>query len=152
MRLAIHAFGRPAPQGSHELGGAGQFRDSSTYLATWRAQLRIACFRAYAAAGILPEALPVFPAGTPVIVERCTFYVRPDQCRAAGTDEPLGPPDVDKLLRGALDGLGGAHDPKQHGRLFADDSQVVKANGVEKVRMIAGGKSGAFIIISDGRE
>jgi Holliday junction resolvase RusA-like endonuclease len=122
------------------------------HLAAWRAAVRIACFRAYAAAGILPEVLPVFPAGVPVTVERCTFYVRPDQCRAAGTNEPVGPPDVDKLLRGVLDALGGAHDPQQHGRLFADDSQVVKADGVEKVRMIAGGKSGAFIIVFDGRD
>lgn len=149
MRLAVSAFGRPAPQGSHDLGGAGQLLDSSPYLRAWRVAIRAAAFRAYAAAGILPAALPVFPSGRPVIVERCTFYVRDEQCRAAGTDEPTGKPDLDKLLRAVLDALGGAGD--KTARLFADDSQVVEIKELSKVRMTSG-KSGAFIIISDGRD
>jgi crossover junction endodeoxyribonuclease RusA len=148
VRLTISAFGRPAPQGSHELGRAGQLLDSSPYLRAWRVKIRHACFREYARLGVPGTALPLFPADVPVIVERCTFYVRDDQCRAAGTDHPTGTPDIDKLLRGVLDALGGA--PKS-ARVFADDSQVVEVRNLNKVRMTAG-KSGAFIIISDGRD
>lgn len=148
MRLAISAFGRPAPQGSHELGGAGQLLDSSRYLASWRAAVRIAAFRAYADAGILPGALPLIPAPAPVTIERCTFYMLPEQCRAADTDEPTGKPDIDKLLRGVLDALGGA---EKSARVFTDDSQVVEVQQLSKVRMTSG-RSGAFIIVSDGRD
>lgn len=151
MRLTISVFGRPAPQGSHELGGAGQLLDSSPYLKTWRLHVRAATFRAYADADIRPSQLPLFPVGSPVIVERMTFYLLPDQCRAAGTDSPTGKPDIDKLLRSTLDALGGARSHRHHANLFADDSQVVKIHELEKVRMTAG-KSGAFIVISDGRE
>lgn len=151
MRLYITVRGRPAPQGSHELGAAGQFRDSSPYLASWRQQVRIGTMREYARLGIRPEELPLFPAGTPVIIEQCTFYVTPEQCRAAGTDEPIGQPDVDKLLRATLDGLGGAKDPKKHARLFADDSQVKRIRELSKERP-AIESYGAYIIIGDGRD
>jgi Holliday junction resolvase RusA-like endonuclease len=113
--------------------------------------VRIACFRAYANAGIYAAGLPVFRAGVPVIIERCTFYVRTDQCRAADTDEPTGKPDLDKLLRALLDALGGAKRQREHGRLFADDSQVTEIHQLSKVRMTSG-KSGAFIVVSDGRD
>lgn len=150
MRLHIAAIGRPAPQGSHESGGAGQFLDSSAYLKPWRQAVRKATFEAYRHAGILPAALPLFPAGTPVIIETCTFYLLPEQCRAAGTDAPVGTPDIDKLLRAVLDALGGAHSPKEHARLFADDSQVVEIQHLSKTRMDT--VSGAMIVVSDGRD
>lgn len=152
MRLTISAFGRPAPQGSHDLGGAGQVLDSSPYLKSWRQQVRIATMRAYAAAGIRGDQLPLFPTGVPVVIERMTFYLLPEQCRALGTDEPIGKPDIDKLLRSTLDALGGAANPKHHARLFADDSQVIKIRELEKARIITAGKSGVFIIVSDGRD
>lgn len=149
MRLTITAFGRPAPQGSHDLGGAGQFLDGSPYLAAWRQAVKRAAYEAYRAAGIDPVALPLFAAGTPVTVERCTFYVSAEQCRGEGTDEPVGTPDIDKLLRGVLDALGGA---PRSARVFADDSQVVRVVELGKTRARSDGATGAFIIISDGRD
>lgn len=147
MRLDITVIGRPAPQGSHGLGSAGQFLDASPYLAAWRRAVKIGAYQAYRQAG-LSASLPVFPAGTPVTVERCTFYVDREQCRAAGTDEPVGDPDIDKLLRATLDALGGAK--KETARLFADDAQVVAIRDLSKTRAMA--DPGALIIVSDGRD
>lgn len=147
MRLTIAAIGRPAPQGSKQLGGAGQLLEQSAYLPAWRQAVKIAAYEEYLRRGIDPGTLPVFAAATPVIVESCSFFVGPDQCRAEGTDEPLGTPDIDKLLRAVLDALGGA---KGSARVFADDSQVVEIKGLRKVR--AGSQTGALIVITDGRD
>lgn len=151
MRLTIIVHGRPAPQGSHDLGSAGQFLDSSPYLAAWRAAVKAATYHAYAAAGIKPEQLPLFGKGVPVYVEQMTFYVQGDQCRYPDTDEPIGKPDVDKFLRATLDALGGARNPKHHARLFADDSQVKKVCEVGKERSRSG-LAGAYIVVSDRRD
>ncbi len=148
MRLSIAAIGRPAPQGSKQLGGAGQLLEQSAYLPAWRAAVKIAAYEQYRLIGIDPSALPVFPAGTPVIVETCTFFVGPEQCRAEGTAEPVGTPDIDKLLRAVLDALGGQQSGSA--RCFADDSQVVEIRGLRKVR--ATSQTGAMIVISDGRD
>lgn len=152
MRLSITVVGRPAPQGSHDLGSAGQLLNSSPYLAAWRQAVRIATFRAYSQIGYPPSALPLFAAGVPVIFERISFYLAPEQCRAEGTDAPVGKPDIDKLLRATLDALGGAHDPRAHARLYADDSQVVSVRLLEKLRAPAGSGPGALIIVTDGRD
>jgi hypothetical protein len=147
LRLSIAAVGRPAPQGSKQLGGAGQLLEQSAYLPAWRQAVKIAAYERYRLLGIDPASLPLFPAGVPVIVEQCTFFVGPVQCRAEGTDEPIGTPDIDKLLRAVLDALGGA---KSSGRVFADDSQVVEIRALRKLR--ATSQTGVMIIISDGRD
>lgn len=149
MRLVIEAAGRPAPQGSKGLGGAGRLLEASAYLPAWRQALKVAAYRAYQAIGLPDGKLPLFPAGVPVVVETCIFFVGPDQCRADGTDEPTGVPDIDKLLRAALDALGGA---RTSARVFADDSQVTVINGLEKRRASAECPPGALIILSDGRD
>lgn len=150
MRLAITAYGRPAPQGSHGLGGAGQFLDASPYLAAWRLAVKVGAYKAYQAAAVPFTSLPLFSAGTPVTVEQCTFYLDDEQCRAAGTEEPVGDPDIDKLLRATLDALGGAK--QGSARLFADDAQVVRINNLSKIRAFPGSPRGALIIVSDGRD
>jgi hypothetical protein len=152
VRLSITAVGRPAPQGSHELGGAGQLLDSSPYLPAWRQAIKIAAFRSYSQLGIDPLALPVFGPGVPVIFERITFHVAPEQCRAEGTAEPIGKPDVDKLLRSTLDALGGRHDAAKTARLFADESQVVEIRNLSKQRHGPTAGPGALIIVTDGRD
>lgn len=154
MRLHIIVLGRPAPQGSKELGGAGQLLESSAYLPAWRSAIRMGAYEAYRDAKIRHETLPVFPAGVPVFVELCTFFVGPEQCRATGTDEPVGTPDIDKLLRSTLDALGGQR--RGSARLFADDSQVVSINNLSKTRGLAtngwAARTGAYIVISDGSD
>lgn len=140
--LAVRAVGRPAPQGSHDVGANGHVMHSSNYLAAWRRQVAIAALTAVKADGHAPGSLPLFAAGVPIHVHELVLLVQDDQCRAAGTDEPTGRPDVDKLLRATIDGLGDAH-------LFADDSQIVKIHELSKVRPARDELSGAIIVISD---
>lgn len=147
MILSIRVIGRPAPQGSKEQGPAGQLLESSPYLPAWRQAVKIGAYEAYKAAGIDPRALPLIPAGRPVLVELCEFIVTDEQCRAADTEEPLGDPDVDKLLRATLDPLGGGK--TNTARVFADDSQVWKVRDLSKRRTDPGELPGAIIVISD---
>lgn len=149
MNLSIEIVGRPAPQGSKQLGAAGQLLEQSAYLPAWRAACRIGAYKAFAAAGIGSAQLPVFPARVPLHIWRCTFWVAPEQCRADGTDEPVAPPDIDKLLRSTLDALGGAR--KRTARVFADDAQIVSINRLGKARPRFT-RPGAFIVISDQEE
>ncbi len=153
MILTIRAVGRPAPQGSKELGSAGQLLESSPYLDAWRQCVRIGAFRAYAAASIDPLELPVFAAGRPVVIERVTFYLaRGQQGGPADGEYPVGDPDVDKLLRSTLDALGGRKDKAKTARLFADDAQVVKIKELGKEWAPTPEAAGVLIIVSDGRE
>jgi len=150
VRLIIPVVGRPAPQGSKQLGGAGQLLEQSAYLPAWRVAVKVGAYKAYQAADIRHTSLPVFPAGTPVVIEQCTFYLADEQCRADGTDLPLGTPDIDKLLRATLDALGGQKNGSA--RLFADDAQVVRIRELAKERPAPGRPTGAMIIVSDGRD
>jgi hypothetical protein len=150
VRLTIVAHGRPAPQGSKELGSAGQLREASPYLPAWRQAVIIGTYEAYRTHGIQPASLPLFPTGVPVTVEELTFWLAGDQCRTEGTEEPTGKPDVDKLLRSTLDALGGA--AGRNARLFADDSQIVEIKYMSKQRAPDYGVTGARITVSDGRD
>ena len=153
MILTIRAIGRPAPQGSKDPAGAGGFVESSPYLAAWRQCVRIAAFRAYATARIDPAALPLYPAGRPVRLERVTFYLaRGQQGGPAAGAHPVGDPDIDKLLRGTLDALGGRTDKSKTARLYADDSQVVSIGELGKEWAPSPEAAGALIIVSDGRD
>ncbi len=147
MRLTITVVGRPAPQGSKRTGGAGQLLEQSAYLPAWKAAIKIGAYRAYADAGLGQDMLPLFRAGRPVYIERCAFYLAADQCRSEGTMHPTGTPDIDKLLRGLLDALGGGR--RDTARLFADDSQVVTINGLTKQYAA---RPGAIIVVSDGKD
>lgn len=151
MTLVIRAYGRPAPQGSKEQGGAGQLLEASKYLPAWHQAVKVATFEAYRAAGVSPVELPYFQPRTRVVIQRMHFYVTPAQCRAELTDEPLGEPDLDKFLRAVLDSLGGAR-RRQTARLYADDSQVQGVRDLWKYRATPEQPAGVEIIVSDGRE
>lgn len=141
--LHVRVSGRPAPEGSHELGQHGHVMHSSTYLAAWRAAVRNASLRvAVDELSLAPGDLPVFGKGVPVYLHRVTHIVHDSQCRGEGTDEPVGAPDVDKLLRATIDGLGDA-------KIFHNDSQIVYVGDADKVRTRTGQAPGAVIIISD---
>lgn len=153
MRLLIRVFGRPAPQGSKRAGAApGSMIEQSPYLPAWRAAVKRWAYEAYKQAGIRPGELPLFPAGRAVEIEVCTFHViRGVQCGAAGSDLPIGEPDIDKLLRATLDPLGGMK--RDSARLFADDAQVTAVRSLTKVWAVPGiTEPGATIIVSDGRD
>lgn len=122
----------------------------SPWLPAWRRAVKLGTYEAYRLRGISPQTLPVFPAGVPVTILSCVFYVTPEQCRAADTDDPVGVPDIDKLLRSTLDALGGA---KAHGaRLFADDAQITIIRDLRKERATTQQPAGAEISVWDGRD
>lgn len=154
MRLLIQVTGRPAPQGSKSLGGAGQVLEQSPYLDAWRQRVKIGTFEAYKLAGVDPRRLPLFPLGVAVEFEVITFrMIKGEQCGAAESDLPLGKPDVDKLLRSTLDALGGRTNPRHTARLFADDSQVNAIRSLTKIWAVPGvTEPGATLIVSDGRD
>ena len=63
----------------------------------------------------------------PVKVERDFYLPRPPSIKLGKRALPIVPPDVDKLSRACLDGLGQSSDGKAGaGRLWADDSLVVE--------------------------
>jgi crossover junction endodeoxyribonuclease RusA len=126
--FVVFAPGRPAPQGSKEKVGAGNMRESSPYLAKWRADVKKAVYLRFKALGIEPAALPLLrgPVGCDI-----TFYL-PDSRRVFGADGQRGtgpddwridgPPDGDKLTRAVWDALTAA-------RVWEDDGRVVEWGG-----------------------
>jgi hypothetical protein len=137
--LTIRVYGRPAPQGSHEQGANGYLMHSSAYLAAWRGAVNRDTRSTYLAVGITGADMPLIPYPRPVYIHRLEIIVGPEQCRAEGTDDPTGAPDLDKLLRATIDGLGEAN-------AFGNDSQVIKCYELGKSRGIT---PGAIIVISD---
>lgn len=107
-RLVISVTGRPAPQGSKDIGAAGQLREQSRYLPAWRAAVKKAAYQAYKAAGIEPDALPLIRGPVAVSI---TFRMSTDRRVDA-------PPDLDKLQRSTWDALTAA-------RVWEDDGRVV---------------------------
>ncbi len=140
MRFTFRVVGRPAPEGSHEVGANGYVMHSSKYLANWRTEVNRACRKAYLATSLTGRDVPLFRYPEPVYV-LTEHIVGDDQCRATGTDEPTGMPDVDKLGRATIDGLGEA-------RVFGNDSQVTDQRSTKR-RTRTGEQPGAYIIVSD---
>ena len=141
MRLSFRVAGRPAPQGSHEIGANGHLMHSSKYLANWRQEVNRACREAYLAAGLTGADMPLIAYPRPVTLW-IVHVVQDDQCGAEGSGEPTGKPDLDKLARATIDGLGEA-------RAFKDDSQVVTLLTTKRRRFHPSERPGAVITITD---
>lgn len=141
--LTVRVVGRPAPQGSHEVGANGHVMHSSRYLEGWRMAVNRSVRQAYLLRGMTGADMPFIPGPRPVYVH-ITHFVLDEQCRAEGTDDPTGAPDLDKLVRATIDGLGEA-------RVFHNDSQVV-AISATKERVTDGAPPGALVIITDHPE
>lgn len=141
MRLGFRVTGRPAPQGSHELGANGYVMHSSKYLANWRAEVNRACREAYVEAGLTGADMPLIAYPRPVTLA-IVHIVQDDQCGAEGTGEPTGTPDLDKLARATIDGLGEA-------RAFKNDSQVVTLVTTKRRPCHPNERPGAVITITD---
>jgi crossover junction endodeoxyribonuclease RusA len=63
----------------------------------------------------------------PVSVEVNFYLPRPPSIKPTKRPAPIVPPDIDKLARGVLDGLGqGLNGKSGDGRLWADDSLVIE--------------------------
>ena len=117
MSLTITVFGRPAPQGSKRyIGGSakqgGRFIEASKYLPAWR--------KAITAAAIAEiENRSWAKSIEPIEIEVIFYLERPATVSVAKRPWPIKPPDLDKLLRGVLDGMTDAG-------VWDDDGQVVK--------------------------
>lgn len=101
--LHIEVTGRPAPQGSKD----AHMREQSRYLPAWRAAVKRDVYRAYRAAGIEPDALPLYRGA---VAFGGVFHMSPGH-------RFDGPPDLDKLLRSTWDACTAA-------RLWEDDARV----------------------------
>lgn len=116
MRITVH--GIPAPQGSKRHVGNGRMIESSAKVKPWREAVKWAVI----------DQGPARMATGAVVVD-VTFYLpRPqghygtgrNACtlRPSAPEYPAVKPDIDKLLRSTLDGLGDVG-------VWADDSRVV---------------------------
>jgi len=115
MRITV--IGTPAPQGSKRHVGNGVMVESSKKVKPWRQDVK------YAALEMIDEAIV-----DPVHIRIAFYLVRPRShyrtganaalFRDSAPEYPAGRPDLDKLLRSTLDGLGEAG-------VWRDDAQVV---------------------------
>jgi Holliday junction resolvase RusA-like endonuclease len=122
--MQFRIFGDPAPQGSKRVFNGRVVEAAGQRLKVWRKAI----------AEAVEEALPAdhqLILG-PVKVE-VTFYLpRPASIKPSKRPLPIVPPDVDKLCRAALDGLGqGLNGKSGDGRLWADDSLVVELTAIK---------------------
>lgn len=99
--------GTPIPQGSMKhIGNGRMIHSRATDLATWRALIALAA----KSAGCKPILAPI----------KITMRFRLKKPKTVKRDFPTVPPDLDKLIRGVLDGLTNV--------AYADDSQVIDIN------------------------
>jgi Holliday junction resolvase RusA-like endonuclease len=110
--LAFDVFGEAAPQGSKKayvVKGRAVLVESSSKVKPWRASVAASAHEAAHSSGWLKT-------DGPVAVE-VTFWLK----RPASVKRPLPErkPDIDKLLRGVLDGI------SDSGAVWADDARVV---------------------------
>lgn len=118
MILEIEIFGDPTPQGSKRLMRGRIIEASSEKLKKWRKAIALACqVNRLETAGFFTG---------PVRVEATFYLARPKSVSAEKRALPIVPPDVDKLARGLLDGIG------QSEMVWGDDSQVTDLQ-VQKV-------------------
>lgn len=118
MNLQIEIFGHPAPQGSKKIIKGRLIEASGDKLRRWRKEIARVCTEARA------RNEDLYFIG-PVSVD-VTFYVpRPPSVKQTKRPWPIVPPDLDKLCRGLLDGIGQAE------VIWGDDSQVVVLNATK---------------------
>lgn len=110
MILEIEIFGDPAPQGSKRLMRGRIIEASSEKLKKWRKAIALECQR---------HRLETDAFFVGAVRVEATFYLaRPKSVSVEKRALPIVPPDVDKLARGLLDGIG------QSEMVWGDDSQV----------------------------
>ena len=118
--ITIEVFGNPAPQGSKRVFQGRVVEASGQKLKVWRKAIAAAC------QNLLSEEHSLLLG--PVRVEVDFYLPRPSSVSMKKRPLPIVPPDVDKLARACLDGLGQGFDTGKvgDGILFGDDSQVTE--------------------------
>ncbi len=125
--VAVQVGGRPEAKGSMRVGQHGGIFSSNPRLHGWQERLGLAVAAELNGAG---------PALGPVYLSLVFLFVRPPSHRLKsgrlrkGAPAYPGRPDLDKLVRGVLDGLTGV--------LFRDDSQVVELDAAKEYGPLAG--------------
>lgn len=107
--IELDIYGEPAPQGSKKVIRGRLIEASGDKLKRWRKAIAQACSD-YQAENILLG---------PVAVEVAFYLTRPPSVKQTKRPFPIVPPDLDKLSRALLDGIG------QSEAIWGDDSQVV---------------------------
>jgi crossover junction endodeoxyribonuclease RusA len=107
--IELDIFGNPAPQGSKKIMRGRLIEASGEKLKVWRKSIARACTE-YQSENILLG---------PIAVEVSFYLPRPPSVKQTKRPFPIVPPDLDKLCRGLLDGIG------QSEAIWGDDSQVV---------------------------
>ena len=110
--MEIRVYGNPAPQGSKRVFNGRVVEASGNKLKVWRKAIATAC------QNIVTEEHSLLLG--PVRVEVDFYLPRPASVTIKKRSLPIVPPDLDKLLRGLLDGIG------QSEMIWGDDSQVVE--------------------------
>ena len=106
----IDVLGLPKPQGSKRVFNGRVVEAAGQGLKVWRKQIEESCL------ALVSEEHSLLLDAVRVEVD---FYLpRPVSVPRKKRPEPLVPPDLDKLLRGLLDGIG------QSQIIWQDDSQV----------------------------
>lgn len=110
--MIIKVLGDPAPQGSKRVFNGRVVEAAGQKLKVWRKAIAEACHN------LLTEEHSLLLG--PVRVEVDFYLLRPASVKIAKRPMPIVPPDLDKLCRGLLDGIG------QSEVIWGDDSQVVE--------------------------
>lgn len=117
--MIIEVFGNPAPQGSKRVFNGRVVEAAGQKLKVWRQQIAAACHN------LLTEEHSLLTG--PVRVEVDFYLPRPASIPIKKRALPIVPPDVDKLARACLDGVGqGLTGKSGDGMIWADDSQVIE--------------------------
>lgn len=109
--LELDILGIPAPQGSKKIIHGRLIEASGDKLKKWRKQIASSCLESQGSWQL---------SFLPIEVEVIFWLPRPKTITPAKRFYPVTPPDLDKLLRALLDGIG------QSGAIWGDDSQVVR--------------------------
>jgi len=115
--MEIRIYGDPAPQGSKRVFNGRIVEASGNKLKVWRKAIAAACQNQVTEEHSLLLG--------PVRVEAEFYLPRPASVTIKKRALPIVPPDLDKLLRGLLDGIG------QSEVIWGDDSQVVQIDAVK---------------------
>jgi crossover junction endodeoxyribonuclease RusA len=115
--MEIRIYGDPAPQGSKRVFNGRVVEAAGQKLKVWRKAIAAACQNKVTEEHSLLLG--------PVRVEVEFYLPRPVSVTIKKRALPIVPPDLDKLLRGLLDGIG------QSEVIWGDDSQVVQIDAVK---------------------
>ncbi len=107
--IQLEVVGEPAPQGSKKVIH-GRLVEASKKLKPWRRAVAESC-KATNNQNLLLG---------PVEVEVTFYLTRPPSVKQSKRALPIVPPDIDKLCRALLDGVGDSE------TIWGDDSQVVR--------------------------